>query len=200
MAAAGEHPLEHSWVVWEQRSTDGGSGGYGESFKPIAAASTVESYWAQWLHIAPPSHFGGSGVRSLAVFLSGIRPAWEDAAHAHGGILRCGLSAAEQQLDRLWHTLVLGVIGGSIGGSAGHVTGLRVVDASNGGRPNHRLEVWVCTFEASGAVRDAIAVALAEAKNAFCPAEELKSVPAFAWLEQPLYVRTRARGLRRWKS
>uniref|UniRef100_A0A7S0J362 Eukaryotic translation initiation factor 4E n=1 Tax=Calcidiscus leptoporus TaxID=127549 RepID=A0A7S0J362_9EUKA len=172
-----EHALPHSWVVWEQWAAEASSS-YGECIRPIATAHTVESFWSAYRQIAQPSQlFTGSKVESLSVFLAGIRPAWEEDANANGGELYCRRSGSPQQLDRLWHMVVLGIVGGSIEGAVELVTGVRVVKKSSGGRVTHRLEVWIRTEEASTPLRNALVAALQSAPDETAPADASIAAP-----------------------
>jgi len=175
-----EHTLAHPWAIWEQWTRDAASS-YGECIRPITTVHSVESFWASYRQIAPPSYlFAGSKVESISLFLAGVRPAWEEEANANGGELYCRRYGSPQQLDRLWHTLVLGIIGGSIDGAEEHVTGVRVVNKSSGGRVTHRLEVWLRTEEASVSLREALTAALQSTadETASAPADNASASPA----------------------
>lgn len=72
----------------------------------------MESFWALWTHLRPPS--GVQPTTDYMLFHAGVRrPVWEDPLNAAGGkwILRLRKGVA----DRLWEDLVLGVVGDQFG-------------------------------------------------------------------------------------
>ena len=149
--AASPHPLWSRWQVWEHRRPEK-NGSYADSMSPVANFGTVEEFWRIWRTLPSPSKLflacpaaADRHVDSLSLFLDGVRPEWEDEANATGCELFCRRPFAPAQLDRLWHALVLGVVGGSLGGAAEHVTGVRVVNKSSGQRVMYRVELWLRT-------------------------------------------------------
>ncbi|KZV93117.1 eukaryotic translation initiation factor 4E [Exidia glandulosa HHB12029] len=108
--AAAKHPLRQSWVFWfrQQRAPGNKIINYEEGIKRVASVSSVESFWALWTHLRPPSAV--QPTTDYMLFHSGVRrPVWEDPLNAAGGkwILRLRKGVA----DRLWEDLIIGVIG-----------------------------------------------------------------------------------------
>jgi len=81
---------------------------YEEGIKKIAPFSSIESFWALWTHLSPPS--GLQPTTDYILFHVDVkRPVWEDPLNKNGGKwiirLRKGVT------DVLWENLVLAMIG-----------------------------------------------------------------------------------------
>jgi len=172
------HPLSRTWVIWEHRTREGES--YGQSMSPVGSVESVESFWQCWRHLPAPSLLFGSPqsasdehrIESLSIFVSGVRPEWEEPENAVGGELYCR-RVQPHQLDRLWNTLVLAVVGASLPTADAQVTGVRVVNKSQGSRAAFRVEVWLRSEQASVLMREGLARLLQQASAEFGEAEPM---------------------------
>lgn len=168
MVADGQHRLGRTWVLWEHRKDPTSSkAAYGESMRCLCDFATVEAFWQHWCHLPSPSVLFSAAsekrsVNALSLFISGIRPEWEDPANAAGGELFLRKSAAPHELDRLWHQLVLAVVGASLEGAHEHVTGVRIANKSVKGRSLYRLELWLRSEDVTEPMRAALVSALRE--------------------------------------
>jgi translation initiation factor 4E len=81
---------------------------YEEGIKRIGAVHSVESFWAAFTRLTPPSQL--LPTTDYLLFHQGVRrPIWEDTVNIQGGkwILRLRKGLA----DRVWEDLVLAVVG-----------------------------------------------------------------------------------------
>ncbi len=163
--APAEHLLWCKWVIWEHRRPAKAST-YCDSMSPIGGFESVEDFWRHWRVMPSPSKLflacpaaSERHVDSISLFIDGVRPEWEDPSNATGCELFCRRPFAPSQLDRLWHALVFGVVGGSLAGAREHVTGVRVVNKSSAQRVMYRVEVWLRT-EDSDPIRAALPAVL----------------------------------------
>lgn len=88
--------------------------------------------------------FADREVEGYSLFKSGIRPEWEDGANRHGGEIFCRKAFEPRDLDEIYETLLLGLIGETID-PENELCGCRIVDKSRAGRPVYRVEVWFKT-------------------------------------------------------
>jgi len=148
--------LRDTWAIWEQiMQTKDKSAGYSDATHKVATFGTVKTFWSYWNHLPQPSELldGKKFVReqgdkksvvdALMVFKEGIRPEWEDAINQQGGHFQIQLrpQLPGGVIDEYWNNIVLGIVGGTIE-PAEMITGVRLVDKLNGGKPWIRIEVW----------------------------------------------------------
>ncbi|KAL8929489.1 MAG: hypothetical protein Q9208_001158 [Pyrenodesmia sp. 3 TL-2023] len=105
-AAASEHPLRYTWIVWYRPPTSKFQD-YEKSTVPLAHFSSVESFWTLYTHLKRPSSL--PSVSDYHLFKKGIRPVWEDEENKRGGkwIIRLKKGVA----DRYWEDLLLAIVG-----------------------------------------------------------------------------------------
>lgn len=113
-----EHPLKSTWIVWYRPPTPKYSD-YEKSTVPLAAISSVESFWAVYSHLKRPSQL--PTVSDYHIFKKGIRPVWEDDANKRGGkwIVRLKKGVA----DRYWEDLLLAMVGDQFAEAGDEVCG-----------------------------------------------------------------------------
>lgn len=80
-------------------------------------------------------------MEGYSLFKKGIRPEWEDEANKYGGEFFCRKTIEAKDLDEVYETLCLGLIGETVD-PGNEICGLRIVDKSRQGRAIYRLEVW----------------------------------------------------------
>ena len=151
------HPLARSWSLLHNRRR-GKPQGAGDqlwqaSFTEMCVVSSVESLWAAWPHVPPPSTLNINS--NLAVFHEGRLPAWEDPVNARGGCWTLPLPAvrrsgptASHALDTAWLSAVLGAAGGSLDDGVGHVLGV----VASIRKTASRVAVWTADAHAADAV------------------------------------------------
>jgi len=110
------HPLEHEWTLWydqrmeQHRRVRGEKQQYENNLRAIGSMGTVESFWAYFNHVVPPSRMDCNA--NYHFFKKGIKPMWEDPANAKGGkwiiVLK---SRHRERLDEMWANLLLALIG-----------------------------------------------------------------------------------------
>ncbi|KAI4120446.1 MAG: hypothetical protein LQ338_007013 [Usnochroma carphineum] len=105
-AAASEHPLRYTWIVWYRPPTSKFQD-YEKSTVPLAHFSSVETFWTVYTHLKRPSSL--PSVSDYHLFRKGIRPVWEDEENKRGGkwIVRLKKGVA----DRYWEDLLLAIVG-----------------------------------------------------------------------------------------
>ena len=78
----------------------------------------------------------------MALFQSGVIPAWEDEVNKAGGEIQINFKSTLKALQPIWNKLVYSVTGGSFE-NADQIAGIRLLDKSTNGREsNFRIEVW----------------------------------------------------------
>ncbi|KZF20333.1 IF4E-domain-containing protein [Xylona heveae TC161] len=104
--SSSEHKLKYTWVVWYRPPTSKYSD-YEKSTIPLAAFSSVESFWTVYSHLKRPSSL--PAVSDYHIFKKGVRPVWEDKENRKGGkwIVRLKKGVA----DRYWEDLLLAIVG-----------------------------------------------------------------------------------------
>lgn len=105
--------LPQSWTFWyllRQNKQSVQAANYEHNIHPIATFKSAEDFWALYSHLRRPADLPANTDYQL--FREGVKPAWEDAANAHGGKLlvrlRKGLAC------RLWEHLVLALLAGDL--------------------------------------------------------------------------------------
>ncbi|RAL09185.1 eukaryotic translation initiation factor 4E [Aspergillus homomorphus CBS 101889] len=118
LPAIKEHPLKSTWVIWYRPPTPKYSD-YEKSTVPLAAISSVESFWSIYSHLKRPSLL--PTVSDYHIFKKGIRPVWEDDANKSGGkwVVRLKKGVA----DRYWEDLLLAMIGDQFAEAGDEVCG-----------------------------------------------------------------------------
>ncbi|OJJ95449.1 hypothetical protein ASPACDRAFT_126841 [Aspergillus aculeatus ATCC 16872] len=113
-----EHPLKSTWVIWYRPPTPKYSD-YEKSTVPLAAISSVESFWSVYSHLKRPSLL--PTVSDYHIFKKGIRPVWEDDANKKGGkwVVRLKKGVA----DRYWEDLLLAMVGDQFAEAGDEVCG-----------------------------------------------------------------------------
>ncbi|KAF9887322.1 hypothetical protein FE257_010317 [Aspergillus nanangensis] len=113
-----EHSLKNTWVIWYRPPTPKYSD-YEKSTIPLAAISSVESFWSIYSHLKRPSLL--PTVSDYHIFKKAIRPVWEDEANKKGGkwIVRLKKGVA----DRYWEDLLLAMIGDQFAEAGDEVCG-----------------------------------------------------------------------------
>jgi hypothetical protein len=96
------HPLPVSWTFWAV-----GTDSKAYDVNPLPSFSTVEDFWGWW-ELIPGVNEMKHG--SIALFKSGLTPAWENEANK----TRVRLSPTAQELLPLWEFLVLKLVGGTL--------------------------------------------------------------------------------------
>lgn len=168
-ASAAPHPLQHTWVLWEQLSGDKKGGAHSKEEwenlqKKVCSFSTVEDFFRYYKNLPPPSdvfydgktrkRVGAVGeertIESFSLFKDGVDVAWEDPANIRGGEWVIRKSMKPHELNTYWENLVYGLIGQTIE-NGDYITGARVVDKSNakgsGSGCIIRVELWLRTSD-----------------------------------------------------
>lgn len=126
----------------------------------MGSFETVQDFWCYYNNIPTPDRiFFGSGalflpkafdtgctVNGLALFRSGVLPAWEDARNMRGCDLCVRQTFTPEQLRLLWRDLLLSLVNEELGAN---VVGVRLTykrDRRTGGIV-HKVEVWLDDFE-----------------------------------------------------
>ncbi|KAJ6553080.1 translation initiation factor eIF 4e-like domain-containing protein, partial [Mycena capillaripes] len=135
----------HSWVFWfrQQRAPGNKLLSYEEGIKRVGAFSSVESFWALHMHLAPPS--GLTPTTDYLLFHSGItRPVWEDPLNIAGGkwIIRLRKGVA----DRVWEALLCAVVGDAFAGVRGDCFDFFLIIYEPGTEGEDIPEICGCTI------------------------------------------------------
>jgi hypothetical protein len=97
-------------------------------------------------HKAPLKH------TEYSLFKKGVFPDWED-SNCQGELYTKHYFPPEL-LDQYWQQLVQGVMNGTVDDA--HMSGIRIVDKSNGKHPVYKMELWLDTADpnARGTIRE----------------------------------------------
>ena len=145
------------WTVWEQYESKGMQD-YTDTMMKVAWFGDPITFWRVWNRIphSDPKKFfsfvkdGKSYVNyyeirgveqkisSLALFKTGIIPAWEDQMNKHGGEFSTKVNSDEKSTKGVWNALVLDLVTDNFPGND-RVCGIRVLDKGK----QIKLEVWV---------------------------------------------------------
>ena len=159
-------------------------------FRWLGEASTVGSLWQIMNNLPPPSKFfgtakqrraclGGRKVEGFSLFRRGIRPEWEDQMNAGGGEW-CAKCTDLATVDGWWQNAILALVGESLGECSEGVTGVRMVDKSDGkqGHVGYRIEVWYDKTADATAIHDKLTEVICEGITADKPKFQKKAHPA----------------------
>ena len=162
--------FNHKWTIWEQY--DGkGSHNYKETMMKVAWFADPITFWRVWNKI-PHSDtrkffsFSREGktyvnyyevkgvdekISSLAMFKTGVIPAWEDPNNRLGGDFNLKVSCNEDNTNKVWNSLVLDIVTDNFPHTE-RVCGIRVLDKGS----QIKVELWVdykekSAFEGSAA-------------------------------------------------
>nr|XP_043624189.1 eukaryotic translation initiation factor 4E-1-like [Erigeron canadensis] len=103
-----QHPLEHSWTFWFDRSSNKSKqSDWGSSMRIIYTFSTVEEFWSLYNNIHKPSKLNIN--TDLYCFKNKIEPKWEDPVCANGG--KWTISFSKGKSDTCWLNTLLAMIG-----------------------------------------------------------------------------------------
>ena len=145
----GQHELHDTWVLYGHNKDR--SKTYDENLLTIAEGiNTVVEFWQYMNHLPKPSqHFfnscfktiGGNPIHSWSLFRRGIEPTWEYPDNHEGGEFNIRKLELCHNIDFIWETLLLWVIGEDFDHSL-DITGVRIVDSSNYNKKMYRIEIW----------------------------------------------------------
>jgi hypothetical protein len=145
-ATEGLVPLRTGWSIYLHKQDPATPvEDYDKMIKKVLSVYTVQSFWDVWENILPqPSEMGFKC--SAHIMRAGIRPMWEDAENALGGMWTFRI--AKDQTDLVWRRLVCGMIGEQF---VRHVTdGDDIMGASlNIRQPNNSINIWTRKSEDS---------------------------------------------------
>ncbi|XP_037036033.1 eukaryotic translation initiation factor 4E1-like [Bradysia coprophila] len=129
-----KHPLQDQWTLWFLQYERNKS--WEDLQNRVITFDTVEDFWSLYDHIKDASVLGD--LNDYSVFKGDIRPMWEDAANKRGG--RWVLNAFRQrhELDNLWLSTLLYMIGGT-SKYASYINGAVVNVRSRG----DKIAIWV---------------------------------------------------------
>jgi translation initiation factor 4E len=105
-SASEQHQLRHGWNIYYRPPANKFSD-YEKSIAKVGAVTSVETFWAIYSHLKPPSAL--PTVSDYHIFKDGVRPVWEDEANKKGGkwIIRLKKGVA----DRYWEDLLMAMVG-----------------------------------------------------------------------------------------
>ena len=136
--------------MWEHRK-GGGNNEFGNNMRRLGDFATVEGFWRFYENIPRPSQmftteegakrFGDRELEAISVFKRGIRPEWEDPKNMMGGELFVRKTMSVNVLDQWWEDLLLACVGETLD-PADVITGIRVIDKSQRGKMQYRVDVW----------------------------------------------------------
>ncbi len=149
--------LDSNWTIWEMRDTKR-SGSYTAGMEKVAWFGDVVTFWKVWNkipHSNPKNFFSfnregkslanhyeikGSyeKISTLALFKSGILPAWEDATNKKGGEYTTKVETSSEVTTQIWQTLVFDLATSNFPASE-RVCGIRIVDKGK----TLKVELWV---------------------------------------------------------
>lgn len=97
------------------------------------------------------------------MFRRGIRPEWEDANNAQGGEWHAKCTDLAT-VDGWWLNIVLALVGEALGDHSEGITGVRMVDKSDGkqGHVGYRIEVWYRASAEANSIHDHLMEAIME--------------------------------------
>jgi hypothetical protein len=144
MATTGRLPK--GWNFWLVLLTHGPGGKPQWQIEDIVAFFTLDLFFREYNRLPPPKELRDiPGKRpSIACFITGIKPAWEDEKNKNGGA--CCLLVDEDQVNDVWKDLLFYAVGGTLNTGCGfkepeqEVTGLIV-----GPKRQNRewgIEIW----------------------------------------------------------
>lgn len=100
------HQLIHNWTFWTvQLKCNDSTGSY--DIDPICSFDNVEKFWYFFRQFPPINQLQRDGI---ALFKSGIRPAWEDPKNLKGYSVHFVNVELTQEI---WENIILGLIGGT---------------------------------------------------------------------------------------
>ncbi|XP_039486551.1 eukaryotic translation initiation factor 4E1 [Drosophila santomea] len=103
-----KHPLEHNWTLWHWENDR--TKCWAEMLVNVTSFNTVEDFFSVYYFVKPPSDL--KIFNDYMVFKEGIRPMWEDDANKEGGRWIMLLDKASRTyIDKMWHDLILCMIG-----------------------------------------------------------------------------------------
>lgn len=112
------HDLEHKWCLWlqkrqgKQKAANGPTASWKANQQCIHEFGTVEDFWCMHKHSVTPSQLDHL---DYSLFKKKLSPAWEDPAFKRGGRWMVQLEKLKaQNIDEVWLSLVLGLIGGEL--------------------------------------------------------------------------------------
>lgn len=149
--------LDSKWTIWELRDTKR-SGSYTSGMEKVAWFGDMITFWKVWNkvpHSNPKNFFSfnregkslaqhyeikGSyeKISTLALFKSGILPAWEDATNSKGGEYATKVETSTEATLHIWTTLVFDLVTSNFPASE-RVCGIRIVDKGR----TLKVELWV---------------------------------------------------------
>tara|TARA_X000001036_G_C20572902_1_gene763414 strand:- start:583 stop:1128 length:546 start_codon:yes stop_codon:yes gene_type:complete len=160
-----EYPLSDTWCIWEHRND---KEDYKNNLVKIAFFNDVTTFWRIFHAIPKPSEFfystkrprglvGGRNVVSYSLFRSHIKPEWEDPYAIEGGEWRIRRFKNLAELDEIWETIILLVLGNSLE-EPSNILGVRVVDSSHpsSNKAMYNVEIWFNEMEVADRVKDSI--------------------------------------------
>ncbi|CAI2376962.1 unnamed protein product [Moneuplotes crassus] len=149
--------LNHNWTIWELLDTKGG-GSYSSGMEKVAWFGDIITFWKAWNqipHSDPKNFFSftregksyanyyevkGSAMKisTLAMFKSGIHPAWEDATNKNGGEYAAKVDTNAEATCKVWSSLVFDLVTSNFP-ATDRVCGIRIVDKGR----ILKVELWV---------------------------------------------------------
>jgi len=104
--------LRNEWVLWYLHRSPGQKiHNYEKATRKIATFSTVEEFWAVYVHLQRPSSL--PNISDIHIFKAGIQPMWEDPINIDGGkwIIRLRKGIA----NRYWEEISMALVGDQFG-------------------------------------------------------------------------------------
>jgi len=160
-----DYPFSDTWCIWEHRND---MEDYEKNICKIGVFNDVCGFWSYFHYIPRPTDFffstkrnrglvGGRSVVSYSIFRSGISPKWEDPVAREGGEWRIRRFKNLMELDDVWETVVLLVLGNSLENSD-NILGVRVVDSSHPetSKAMYNVEIWFDKMEHAEAIQKSI--------------------------------------------
>eukprot|EP00343_Euplotes_focardii_P008377 CAMPEP_0205822844 /NCGR_PEP_ID=MMETSP0206-20130828/14280_1 /ASSEMBLY_ACC=CAM_ASM_000279 /TAXON_ID=36767 /ORGANISM="Euplotes focardii, Strain TN1" /LENGTH=204 /DNA_ID=CAMNT_0053119465 /DNA_START=10 /DNA_END=624 /DNA_ORIENTATION=+ len=149
--------FNHKWTVWEQIESKGMKD-YADTMEKVAWFGDAITFWKVWNkipHSDPINFFSFNKegklfsnyyeikgreekVSTLAMFKTGIIPAWEDEANKEGGEYAAKVETDKEKTHKLWNGLVLDLVSDNFPASE-KVCGIRVLDKGK----LLKIELWV---------------------------------------------------------
>ena len=160
------HPLSDTWTIWEHRND---MENYENNLNKICDVNTVESFWTYFHRIPKPASFffstkrqqrgliGGRSVVSYSIFRHNITPKWEDPIAQEGGEWRIRRFKNLTELDNIWESIVLLMIGNTLK-NPDNILGARVVDSSHpdSNKAMYNVEIWFDDMDHADIIQESI--------------------------------------------
>ena len=149
--------LSHKWTIWEQIDSKN-TKDYALTMEKVAWFGDIITFWRVWNkipHSDPKNFFSfnkegksysnyyevkgrDEKISTLAMFKTGIIPAWEDAANLEGGEYSNKLETDKEKTFKIWNNLVFEIVSGNFP-ATDKICGIRILDKGR----LLKVELWV---------------------------------------------------------